>query len=152
MFGCDLNDRGASWRSLGDHHRRGLNGNDLAPDRTPLEAGLSIFVDLGKPDFIGRATLAEQKAAGIARRLVPLKIVGAAPPLRAHYSVWKNGAQIGELCSGTLSPSLKTGIGLAYVPTEFARIGEEFEIDIRGRRYPARIEKKPFYQPTPAAS
>jgi aminomethyltransferase len=61
--------------------------------------------------------------------------------------VFKGEAQVGELCSGTLSPSLKTGIGLAYLPTEMARIGEDFEIDVRGRRFPARVEKKPFYQP-----
>lgn len=125
-----------------------LNGSDLSPQRTPLEAGLSIFVDLGKDEFIGRAALAEQKANGVARRLVPLKIAaGAAPPLRAHYGVFKGGQQVGELCSGTLSPTLKAGIGMAYVPAEFARIGEEFEIDIRGRRFPATVEKKPFYRP-----
>lgn len=123
-----------------------LNGSDLAPDRTPIEAGLSIFVDMGKTDFIGRAVLDRQKSAGAPSRLVPLKMLGAAPPLRAHYAVLKDGQPIGELCSGTLSPTLKTGIGLAYVPTQFARIGEEFEIDIRGRRYPARVEKKPFYR------
>jgi aminomethyltransferase len=124
-----------------------LNGNDLTAERTPLEAGLSIFIDFNKPDFIGRDVLERQRSEGIKRRLVPLKVVGAAPPLRAHYPVMKGDAQIGELCSGTLSPSLKAGIGMAYVPTEFARIGEELEIDIRGRRFPARVEKKPFYRP-----
>jgi len=124
-----------------------LNGSDLGPDRTPLEAGLSIFVDLGKPNFIGRPVLAEQKTGGIPRRLVPLKLLGAAPPLRAHYPVLKNGQVVSELCSGTLSPTLKVGIGLAYLPSDLARIGEEFEIDIRGRRFPARVEKKPFYRP-----
>lgn len=128
-----------------------LNGSDLAPDRTPLEAGLSIFVAMGKPEFIGRSALEQQRTGGIPRRLVPLKVVGAAPPLRAHYPVLKNGQPVGELCSGTLSPSLKTGIGMAYLPTEFARIGEEFEIDIRGRRFPAIVEKKPFYRPQVAA-
>ena len=124
-----------------------LNGSDLGPDRTPLEAGLSIFVDLNKPEFIGRSVLAEQKTGGIPRRLVPLKLLGAAPPLRAHYPVLKNGQVVSELCSGTLSPTLKVGIGLAYLPSEMARIGEEFEIDIRGKRFPARVEKKPFYRP-----
>jgi aminomethyltransferase len=128
-----------------------LNGSDLAPTKTPLEAGLSIFVDLNKPDFIGRPVLAKQKAEGVPTRLVPLKVQGPTPPLRPHYPVLKNGEVVGELCSGTLSPSLKTGIGLAYVPAQFARIGEEFEIDIRGRRFPARIEKKPFYTPQASA-
>jgi aminomethyltransferase len=129
-----------------------LNGSDLSPERTPLEAGLSIFIDLNKPEFTGREVLAGQKANGITSRLAPLKVVGSSPPLRAHYPVFKGDRQIGELCSGTLSPSLKTGIGLAYLPTEFARIGEELEIDVRGRRFPARVEKKPFYQPAAVAS
>lgn len=129
-----------------------LNGSDLAPDRTPIEAGLSIFVDLGKSDFIGRAALDRQKSGGVQRRLVPLKMLAAAPPLRSHYPVFKDGQQVSELCSGSLSPTLKVGIGMAYVPTEFARIGEEFEIDIRGRRYPARVEKKPLYRPETPAS
>jgi aminomethyltransferase len=124
-----------------------LNGSDLSADRTPLEAGLSIFIDLNKPKFTGREVLAQQKAKGISSRLAPLKVLAGSPPLRSHYPVFKGDKQIGELCSGTLSPSLKTGIGLAYLPTEFARIGEEVEIDIRGRRFPARVEKKPFYHP-----
>jgi aminomethyltransferase len=129
-----------------------LNGSDLSPDRSPIEGGLSIFVDLNKPVFIGRDVLAEQKAKGVSSRLAPLKIAGTSPPLRAHYTVFKGDSQIGELCSGTLSPSLKAGIGLAYLPTQFARIGEELEIDVRGRRFPARVEKKPFYQPTTRSS
>ncbi|HET6406244.1 MAG TPA: glycine cleavage T C-terminal barrel domain-containing protein, partial [Chthoniobacteraceae bacterium] len=126
-----------------------LNGSDLAPNKTPLEAGLSIFVDLSKPYFIGRPVLEKQKTEGVPTRLAPLKMQEATPPLRPHYPVLKNGEVVAELCSGTLSPSLKVGIGMAYVPAHLARIGEEFEIDIRGRRFPARIEKKPFYTPLP---
>lgn len=125
-----------------------LNGSDLSPERTPLEAGLSIFVDLNKPDFIGREVLVEQKAKGVSTRLVPLKVVGSSPPLRSHYAVFKGDSQVGELCSGSLSPSLKAGIGLAFLPAQFARIGEELEIDVRGRRFPAKVEKKPFYHPS----
>lgn len=121
-----------------------LNGSDLSPETTPLEAGLSIFVDLQKPAFIGRDTLVAQKEKGIGRRLVPFKMNGQSPPPRAHYGVFKNGQQIAETTSGSLSPTLKIGIGMAYIPTEFARIGEEVEIDIRGRRFPATIQKKPL--------
>ncbi len=127
-----------------------LNGSDLSPARTPLEAGLGFFVDLSKPDFIGRTKLAEQKAGGLAVRLAPLKITGQAPPLRAHYPVLKDGAIIGELSSGTLSPSLKCGIGLAYLPSALARVGETVEIDVRGRTFPAEVCRKPFYQPASA--
>ncbi|MDB6172961.1 MAG: glycine cleavage system protein [Chthoniobacteraceae bacterium] len=121
-----------------------LNGSDLSSDTTPLEAGLSIFVDLQKPEFIGRAKLTEQREQGVKRRLVPFKMTGKSPPPRSHYPVYKNGVQITESTSGTLSPSLNIGIGMAYIPTEFARIGEEIEIEIRGKRFPAVIEKKPL--------
>lgn len=128
-----------------------LNGSDLSPERTPLEAGLSFFVDLQKPDFIGRDVLAAQKEKGVSVRLVPFKMVGKTPPPRSHYAVYKNGQQIAETTSGSLSPSLNVGIGMAYIPTEFARVGEEIEIDIRGRRLPAVIQKRPLYRPAPAA-
>jgi aminomethyltransferase len=128
-----------------------LNGSDLSPERTPIEAGLSLFVDFSKPDFIGRTALEAQKVAGVTQRLVPLKVQVPSPPLRPHYPVFKGDKPIAELCSGSLSPSLKAGIGLAYVPAALARIGEELDIEIRGRRFPARIEKKPLYLPGPAA-
>jgi len=123
-----------------------LNGNDLSPTRTPIEAGLGFFVDLAKPNFTGRAVLAEQKASGPAHRLVAFKMVGATPPPRSHYPVWKDGTQIGETCSGGLSPTLKCGIGLAYLPADQAKAGTEIEIDIRGRRFPAIVEKKPLHR------
>ncbi len=128
-----------------------LNGNDLSAETTPIEAGLGIFVDLGKAAFTGRETLARQRADGVKRRLVPFKMVGPCPPPRSHYGVFKNGTQISETTSGTLSPTLKVGIGMAYIPTELARIGEEIEIDIRGRRFPAVIEKKPLHRAGTAA-
>jgi aminomethyltransferase len=121
-----------------------LNGQDLSGETTPLEAGLTIFVDLQKPDFIGRESLLLQRTEGVKRRLVPFKMIGQSPPPRPHYGVFHNGQQISETTSGTLSPTLKAGIGMAYVPTELARIGQPLEIDIRGRRCPAIIEKKPL--------
>jgi aminomethyltransferase len=123
-----------------------LNGNDLSPMRTPLEAGLGFFVDLAKPGFIGRAVLAEQKAAGTAQRLAAFRMTGASPPPRSHYGVWKDGTQIGETCSGGLSPTLGCGIGLAYLPVAFAKPGTTIEIDIRGRPFPALVEKKPLHR------
>ncbi len=123
-----------------------LNGSDLSPTRTPLEAGLSIFVDLEKPGFIGREPLLKQRQEGVKERLVPFKMKDKGPPPRAHYAVFKDGARIGEIASGALSPTLNIGIGMAYVPARFARINEEIEIDIRGRRYPAAIEKKPLHR------
>jgi aminomethyltransferase len=129
-----------------------LNGSDLSPERTPLEAGLSIFVDLTKPSFIGREVLARQRAEGIKHRLVPFKMQGKTPPPRAHNPIYKNGQRISETTSGTQSPTLGCGIGMAYIPSEFARLQEPIEIDIRGKRFPAVIEKKPLYHPSKTAN
>lgn len=123
-----------------------LNGSDLSPDHTPLEAGLSFFVDLEKPEFIGRAALLKQKQEGVKRRLVPFRMKEKSPPPRAHYAVHKNSNKIAEITSGSLSPSLNIGIGMAYIPAEYARINEEIDIDIRGRLFPAVIAKKPLHR------
>ena len=123
-----------------------LNGSDLSPERTPIEAGLSFFIDLEKPDFIGRDALLRQRVEGVKQRLVPFKMNGKCPPPRPHYPLWKNGMKIAEITSGSLSPSLNTGIGMAYIPVEYARIGEEIEVDIRGKLFPATIQKKPLYK------
>ena len=123
-----------------------LNGSDLSPERTPLEAGLGIFVDLQK-EFIGREALAAQKEAGVPQRLVPFKMDGASPPPRSHYAVYCNGQRVAETTSGALSPTLQIGIGMAYLPAEWARINERLEIEIRGKRFPATVQRKPLYQP-----
>ena len=138
-----------------------LNGADLSATRTPLEAGLGIFVDLGKPEFIGREALARQKSAGgPAEKLVAFRMTEKSPPPRSHYPVFPKGADlagadgnrkgddkpIGETTSGGLSPSLEAGIGMAYVPAALAKPGGAIEIDIRGKRYGAVIEKKPLYK------
>jgi len=128
-----------------------LNGSDLSPETTPIEAGLSIFVDLNKPKFIGKDALAKQKQEGVKRRLVPFKMTDTCPPPRSHYAIYKGDKKIAETTSGTLSPTLKAGIGMAYIPTEFARINEQIEIEIRGKRFPAVIEKKPLHRVSPAA-
>lgn len=123
-----------------------LNGSDLSPGRTPLEAGLGFFVALDKGDFIGRDALLAQKAAGTHDRLCAIKQTEKGPPLRGHYAVHAGGQQIGELCSGGISPSLGTGIGMAYLPAAFAKPGTEIQIDIRGKLFPAQVVKKPFYK------
>jgi aminomethyltransferase len=123
-----------------------LNGNDLTPEHNPLEAGLGFFVDLSKPDFTGREVLAQAKEQGLKRRLAPFKMVGKSPPPRPHYAVYRGDERIGEVNSGTLSPSMNQGIGMAYLPTEHAKIGTELQIEIRGQKFPAAIEKKPLYK------
>ncbi|MEP7248526.1 MAG: glycine cleavage system aminomethyltransferase GcvT [Spartobacteria bacterium] len=123
-----------------------LNGSDLSPEHNPLEAGLGFFVDLTKPEFSGRAKLQREKEEGLSRRLVPFRMKGKSPPPRPHYRVIRDGVDVGELTSGTLSPSLNYGIGMAYLSTPVPKPGEEIEIEIRGQRFPAVIEKKPLYK------
>jgi aminomethyltransferase len=123
-----------------------LNGNDLTPEHNPLEAGLGFFVDLSKPVFTGREVLAQAKEQGLKRRLAPFKMVGKTPPPRPHYAVFRGDERIGEVNSGTLSPSMNQGIGMAYLPTEHAKVGTELQIEIRGQKFPAVIEKKPLYK------
>ncbi|MDQ6623555.1 MAG: glycine cleavage system aminomethyltransferase GcvT [Verrucomicrobiota bacterium] len=126
-----------------------LNGNDLTPEHNPLEAGLGFFVDLSKPEFTGREVLVKAKEEGLKRRLVPFKMKGKTPPPRPHYPVFANGARVGEVNSGTVSPSMGEGIGMTYVPVADAKVGSELEIEIRGQKFPAVIEKKPLYKKTP---
>jgi aminomethyltransferase len=129
-----------------------LNGNDLSPTRTPIEAGLGFFVDLQKGDFVGRETLARQKAEGTEVRLVALAYTDKGAPPRAHYPVLSpEGEVLGELSSGVLSPSLGIGIGLAYLPVAWTKLGTEVRIDVRGRLNPAKVVKKPFYKPAAKA-
>ncbi|CAN5237873.1 glycine cleavage system aminomethyltransferase GcvT [soil metagenome] len=123
-----------------------LNGNDLTPEHTPLEAGLGFFVDMTKPNFTGREVLAQAKEQGLARKLAPFRMVGKTPPPRPHYAVYRGDERIGEVNSGTLSPSMGQGIGMAYLPVEHAKIGAELQIEIRGQKFPAVIEKKPLYK------
>jgi aminomethyltransferase len=123
-----------------------LNGSDLSPERNPIEAGLGFFVDLTKPNFIGREVLLRAKENGTLEKLVPFRMKEKGPPPRPHYAVFENGERIGEVTSGTISPSLNWGIGMAYVSAAHAKIGTEIDIEIRGQKFPAIIAKKPLYK------
>src|SRR5205809_1043867 len=123
-----------------------LNGSDLSPERNPIEAGLGFFVDLTKPNFIGREVLVKAKENGSPEKLVAFRMQTKGPPPRPHYSVFDDGNRIGEVTSGTLSPSLNYGIGMAYVSAPYATIGTRIDIEIRGQKFPAIIEKKPLYK------
>src|SRR5881398_3055329 len=127
-----------------------LNGSDLSPERNPIEAGLGFFVDLTKSNFIGRDVLLGTKEKGPREKLVPFRMKEKRPPPRPHYAVFEKGERIGEVTSGTLSPSLNWGVGMAYVSTARAKIGAEIEIEIRGQKFHAIIEKKPLYKKSPS--
>jgi aminomethyltransferase len=123
-----------------------LNGSDLSPERNPIEAGLGFFVDLTKPNFIGRDVLLKTKADGPREKLVPFRMKEKGAPPRPHYPVFDNSERIGQVTSGTVSPSLNWGIGMAYVSAPRAKIGQQIDIEIRGQKFPATIEKKPLYK------
>lgn len=128
-----------------------LNGNDLTPGRSPIQAGLKFFVKMDKGDFRGRAALEQELKDGPRARLTPLKMIGRTPPPRHGYPVLLDDRQISELTSGALSPSLGEGIALAYLETDLAKPGTRLAIDIRGRTHPCEVVRKPFYS-KPASS
>ena len=122
-----------------------LYGNDIDRTTTPLEAGLGWIVKLDADDFLGKEALLKQKQEGIRRKLVAFNLKERGIP-RQHCRILRDGKQIGEVTSGMFSPSLEIGIGLGYVPIEFSKIGENLEIDIRGKEVPAEIVKPPFWK------
>ena len=101
---------------------------------------------LDKGDFIGRSVLAEQKVNGVKKKLVAFKMTDKSAPPRPHYPIWANGASAGIVTSGTQSPSLNLGIGLGYVPPEFAKPDTKIVVEIRGKRFAALVVPKPIYK------
>jgi aminomethyltransferase len=123
-----------------------LYGQDIDETTTPLEAGLGWLVHLDtKGNFRGRSVLEQQKANGVSRRLVGLEMVGR-HIARHGYPVLADGAVVGEITSGTFAPTLEKAIALAYVPKSLSQIGQQLEVEIRGKTYPAVVVKKPFYR------
>ena len=123
-----------------------LYGQDIDDTTTPLEAGLGWLVHLDTTgDFIGRDILEDQKLNGVKQRLVGLEM-GGRHIARHGYPVVLEGETIGEITSGTQSPTLESAIALAYVANPFSKIGQTLEVEIRGKTYPAKVVKKPFYR------
>lgn len=132
-----------------------LYGHELSESISPLEAGITFCVALDKGEFTGREALLRQKAEGIRRKCVAFRLSGQTPPPRPDYPLWsrESGAQpLGRVTSGTLSPSLGVGIGMGFVPVEFARPGTALAVEIRGRQYPAEVVPKPIYRRIDSAS
>jgi aminomethyltransferase len=126
--------------------RYALYGNDIDATTNPLEAGLGWIVKLDKPGgFVGAEALRKQKSEGLKRKLVGFKVAGKGIA-RHGYAVRFPGVEkhVGEVTSGTMSPTLKEPIGLAYVPTEMSREGSPLEIEIRDRPVAAQVVKTPF--------
>jgi len=122
-----------------------LYGQELSADITPIEAGLSFFVKVDKGDFIGRDVIAGQKANGTPRKLVGIEMIDRGIP-RAHYPVYADGKQIGEVTTGTQSPTFKTNVGLALVDTAYSAPGTDLFVEIRGSQVKAKVVATPFYK------
>ncbi len=122
-----------------------LYGNDIDEKTNPLEAGLRWIVKFDKGDFIGKESLLKVKSEKIQRKLVGFVMKDKGIP-RPHYEIYKSGNLIGEVRSGTISPSLNVGIGTGYVKRDFMKSGTEINIKIRNKFLKAEIIKPPFYK------
>lgn len=120
-----------------------LYGNDIDESTNPYEAGLAWVVAVNKGDFIGRKKLVKQKKCCCQRKLTAFIITGRGVA-RHGYKVYANQEKIGEVTSGSYSPTLEESIGLAYIKTEYTEPGTEFEIEVRNRKVKAEVVKGPF--------
>ncbi|MEX2565777.1 MAG: glycine cleavage system aminomethyltransferase GcvT [Cyclobacteriaceae bacterium] len=120
-----------------------LYGNDINDETSPIEAGLGWITKFNK-EFINKQELQRQKSEGVSKKLVGFKVLEKGIP-RAHYPIENGqGALIGEVTSGSLSPSMVIGIGLGYVDKEFSRPGTEIAIVVRNKKIKAKVEKLPL--------
>ena len=122
-----------------------LYGHELSPGKNPLEARLGFFVDFSKEDFIGKDALLKIKKAGVAKKLVGFEVEGRRVP-RQGYPLVHEGQQVGEVTSGTFSPTLRKSLGMGYLPPALAEVGNEVGLDIRGKIIEAKVVPLPFYK------
>jgi aminomethyltransferase len=123
-----------------------LYGNDINDHTSPLEAGLGWVTKLHKA-CVNHEYLVAQKTNGVSKKLIGFKMLERAIP-RAHYKIFnaQKSDPIGEVCSGTQSPSLGYGIGMAYVASEFSKQNTEILVEVRDKKYKAEIVKPPFFK------
>jgi aminomethyltransferase len=122
-----------------------LYGHELSDDITPLEANLGWITKLQKGEFTGRDAIAQKKEDGIKRRIAGFEMTqpGIA---RDGYDVYIEDKRVGYVTSGSPAPYLKKNIGLAFLPVEFAKDGQEIKIDVRGKHLSAQVVPTPFYK------
>ena len=121
-----------------------LYGHELSESIDPYQAGLSFAVQLKDRDFIGRDALIAKKSQGSSQVRIGLELAGRRVP-REHYPVLRDGETVGEVTSGTFSPTLQRPIAMAYVDAASATVGAELAVDIRGSHQPAQVVELPFY-------
>jgi aminomethyltransferase len=122
-----------------------LYGHEIDRETTPWEANLGWTIKMDKGDFVGRSALAAQKEAGVERRLVGFEVEGRGIAREGHPVVHQ-GREVGRVTSGTWSPTFEKALGMAYVPLALAEPGTAIELEVRGRRLPAKVVKPPFYK------
>lgn len=122
-----------------------LYGNDINDETSPIEAGLGWITKFTK-DFVNAEYLKKQKENGVTKKLVAFELVDKGIPRHGYEIVDENGNVIGEVTSGTMSPSLKKGIGMGYVTKEFSKIGSTLFIQVRNKPLTATVVKLPFYK------
>lgn len=121
-----------------------LYGNDIDEGTTPFEARIGFVVKLQKTSFIGKEALLKQKADGIKRTRIGLRILDAGIP-RPKHEVFKDGERIGNVTSGTFSPLLKCGVAMAYAQADKAKEGDTVSVKIRDKQARAQVSKFPLY-------
>jgi aminomethyltransferase len=122
-----------------------LYGHELSDEISPLEAGLGWICKTNKGEFIGREPMAKLKEDGLKRKLVGFEMIDRGIA-RDEMDIYVGDEKVGVVTSGSPAPFLKKNIGLAFVPTEFAKIGQEITIDVRGKKLAAQIVPTPFYK------
>ena len=123
-----------------------LYGNELADDISPVEASLSMFAKLDKPQFIGRDTVARQKAEGPKRRIVGLEVLDRAIPRHGYEVLTPDGRTIGHITTGYRGISVDKSIAMAMVDADCAATGTQLEVQIRRKRFPAVVTSRKFYK------
>lgn len=125
-----------------------LYGQELSPEITPFEAGIGFAVKLNKEDnFIGKEALVKQKETGVPRKLVGIEMLERGIP-RHGYAVYNGEEKIGEVTTGTQSPTLKKNIGLVLVDAAFSTLDTVLDVEIRGKKIKAKVVPTPFYKRT----
>lgn len=122
-----------------------LYGHELSAEISPLEAGLSRFVKLDKGEFNGRKVLADQKENGVARKVAGFVVTGRGIA-RAGYPVIAGDKIIGQVTTGSYAPTLGKNLGLALIESDFSKVGQIIDIEIRGKKVSAEVIAKPFYK------
>ena len=122
-----------------------LYGDELSADISPIMAGLGIFVKLDKPEFIGKEALAEQKANGVAQKIVGIELADKAIPRHGYPVLTPEGEAVGEVTTGYHCLSVDKSVCMALVKADYAKLGTPLQVQIRKKVFPGVVVKKQFY-------